>query len=115
MPLSRRGPGPVFVYESIVATRRWQLYALRFLFVLGLSAQLWPWAGILTGSMSQFAGPNAGGLTMRQLAALGAVLLLRDRHGSARPRALGCAGRDCRIDLPGSCSGYAHPHVRAPI
>ena len=24
MPLLRWGPGPVFVYESIVATRRWQ-------------------------------------------------------------------------------------------
>ena len=28
MPL-RWGPGPVFVHESIAATRRWQLYALR--------------------------------------------------------------------------------------
>ena len=35
MPL-RFGPGPVFIHESIAATRRWQLYALRSLFVLGL-------------------------------------------------------------------------------
>ncbi len=40
MPLLRWGPGPVFVYESIAATRRWQLYALRALFVLGLLAGL---------------------------------------------------------------------------
>jgi len=25
----RVGPGPVFVYEWLTATRRWQLYALR--------------------------------------------------------------------------------------
>ena len=35
MPL-RFGPGPVFIHESIAATRRWQLYALRSFFVLGL-------------------------------------------------------------------------------
>jgi ABC-type transport system involved in multi-copper enzyme maturation permease subunit len=35
MPL-RFGPGPVFIHESIAATRRWQLYALRSLFVCGL-------------------------------------------------------------------------------
>ena len=39
MPM-RLGPGPVFVHESIAATRRWQLYALRALFVLGLLAGL---------------------------------------------------------------------------
>ncbi len=30
------GPGPVFVYEWITSARRWQPYALRSLFVLGL-------------------------------------------------------------------------------
>ena len=39
MPL-RWGPGPVFVHESIAATRRWQLYALRSVFVLSLLAAL---------------------------------------------------------------------------
>jgi ABC-type transport system involved in multi-copper enzyme maturation permease subunit len=39
MPL-RWGPGPVFVYESIAATRRRQFYALRSLFVFGLLASL---------------------------------------------------------------------------
>ena len=32
MPM-RLGPGPVFVYEWLTAARRWQLYALRVLFV----------------------------------------------------------------------------------
>jgi ABC-type transport system involved in multi-copper enzyme maturation permease subunit len=34
------GPGPVFLYEWIIASRRWQGYALRSLFVLGLLAAL---------------------------------------------------------------------------
>jgi ABC-type transport system involved in multi-copper enzyme maturation permease subunit len=34
------GAGPVFVYEWITASRRWQAYALRSLFVLGLLAAL---------------------------------------------------------------------------
>src|SRR5262245_56351891 len=34
------GPGPVFVYEWITASRRWQGYAMRSLFVLGLMAAL---------------------------------------------------------------------------
>ena len=33
-------PGPVFVYESIAATRRWQVYALRACFVLALLVSL---------------------------------------------------------------------------
>ena len=70
MPHVRWGPGPVFVYESIVATRRWQLYALRFLFVLGLlSALALGW--YVTVFLDQIDGTNAGGLTMRQLASLG--------------------------------------------
>src|SRR5579875_3304824 len=34
------GPGPVFVYDWITSARRWQGYALRSLFVLGLLAAL---------------------------------------------------------------------------
>ena len=30
---TRLGPGPVFVYEWLTTSRRWQLYALRALFV----------------------------------------------------------------------------------
>ncbi len=36
----RLGPGPVFVYEWLTATRRWQLYALRALFVAAILAGL---------------------------------------------------------------------------
>ncbi len=32
----RLGPGPVFEFECITSSRRWQLYATRALFVLGL-------------------------------------------------------------------------------
>ena len=32
------GPGPVFMYEWIISARRWQPYAVRSLFVLGLLA-----------------------------------------------------------------------------
>ena len=54
MPL-RWGPGPVFAYESIAATRRWQTYLLRSLFVLGLLAGLgmgWLLLSMEQGSLS---------------------------------------------------------------
>jgi ABC-type transport system involved in multi-copper enzyme maturation permease subunit len=38
--MPRLSPGPVFVHESIAAARRWQNYALRSFFVLGLLAGL---------------------------------------------------------------------------
>jgi ABC-type transport system involved in multi-copper enzyme maturation permease subunit len=61
------GPGPVFVYESIAATRRWQLYALRSLFVLGLLVGLsLAWFVVRTG----FGEPGAN-LPIKQLASLG--------------------------------------------
>ena len=42
----RLGPGPVFAYEWLVATRRWQLYALRALFVvLVLVGMMLAWYG----------------------------------------------------------------------
>ena len=43
--MPRLSPGPVFVHESIAAARRWQNYALRSVFVLGLLAGL----GVLWG------------------------------------------------------------------
>jgi ABC-type transport system involved in multi-copper enzyme maturation permease subunit len=36
----RIGPGPVFIYESLILARRWQVYAGRALFVLALLAGL---------------------------------------------------------------------------
>ncbi len=65
MPM-RWGPGPVFVHESIAATRRWQVYALRSFFVLGLlTAMALAW--YLLGSSPAF----HKGSTLQQLAALG--------------------------------------------
>jgi ABC-type transport system involved in multi-copper enzyme maturation permease subunit len=66
MPV-RFGPGPVFIYESIAAARRWQLYALRSLFVLGLLAGM----GLAWNTTAVQRGPSAGGVTISQLAALG--------------------------------------------
>ena len=67
MPMSPRwGPGPVFVHESIAATRRWQFFALRSLFVFGLLA------GLAVGGLVFFGGVRTQGeLTIKQLAALG--------------------------------------------
>ena len=68
MPM-RLGPGPVFVHESIAATRRWQLYALRALFVLGLLAGL----GIVGFLTWLEAGKPVGSVSLQQLAELGEV------------------------------------------
>jgi ABC-type transport system involved in multi-copper enzyme maturation permease subunit len=67
-PMSVRfGPGPVFIYESIAAARRWQFYTLRSLFVLGLLASL----GLAWYTTAVQSGASAGALTISQLAALG--------------------------------------------
>ena len=63
MPL-HLGPGPVFVHESIAATRRWQLYALRSFFVLGLLAALaLVWLPVCFGK-----GHPVGSISIKQLA-----------------------------------------------
>ena len=36
----RLGPGPVFVFEGVTSARRWQIYAVRALFVTGLLAAM---------------------------------------------------------------------------
>ena len=63
MPL-RLGPGPVFVYESIAATRRWQLYALRSFFVLSLLAALF----VIWIFVSLEQGSPAGTISIKDLA-----------------------------------------------
>ena len=35
---TRLGPGPVFAYDWLIATRRWQLYAVRAGFVCAILA-----------------------------------------------------------------------------
>lgn len=50
------GPGPIFVYEWITGTRRWQLYATRALFVTALLvalASVWESSGAGTGTIRQ--------------------------------------------------------------
>ena len=66
MPM-RLGPGPVFVHESIAATRRWQLYALRALFVLGLLAGL----GAVWLLVWQELGARGRSVDLKELAELG--------------------------------------------
>jgi ABC-type transport system involved in multi-copper enzyme maturation permease subunit len=66
MPL-RWGPGPAFVHESIATTRRWQLYALRSLFVLGLLAGL----GIGWLLLCMDVGKPVGSINLKELAKLG--------------------------------------------
>jgi len=63
----RLGPGPVFVHESIAATGRWQLYALRALFVMGLLAGL----GIVWLVVWLEEGKPFGSVTLQELAQLG--------------------------------------------
>ena len=78
MPM-RLGPGPVFVYEWLTATRRWQLYALRVLFV----------GAILVGLAFvwyQMAHRHRGvreTASLAELADYGEVDLLDDRRGSS--------------------------------
>ncbi len=66
MPI-RWGPGPVFIHESIVASRRWQPYALRSLLVLVILAAL----ALVFLTMSSRVGPSSVVDPIRTLAALG--------------------------------------------
>src|SRR4051812_24491378 len=63
---SRVGLGPVFRYEWLTTTRRWQLYAIRSLFVSAILATIaWMW---LTNR------PQTEILTTRQLASVGIAI-----------------------------------------
>jgi hypothetical protein len=63
-------PSPVFVYEWITSTRRWQVYALRSLFVLGLLV-----ATMLIG-LSREAVESGGPARLRALAEVGERLFV---------------------------------------
>src|SRR3954447_4882697 len=62
-PRGWRGLGPVFVYEWLTASRRWQCYALRSLLVLLLLLGL---SGVWLGSHD-----GAGELSIQQVAEIG--------------------------------------------
>jgi ABC-type transport system involved in multi-copper enzyme maturation permease subunit len=66
MPL-RWGPGPVFIHESIAATRRWQLYGLRAFFVLCLLMAL----GLVWLLACLEEGKPVGSISIKQLAQSG--------------------------------------------
>ena len=64
---SRIGPGPVFVYESLIFARRWQVYAGRALFVLALLIGLWAaWWSNLNGPASSGSRTGPGRATGRR-------------------------------------------------
>ncbi|MDE2507504.1 MAG: hypothetical protein KGM43_09850, partial [Planctomycetota bacterium] len=53
----RRGPGPVFQYEMILLARRWQQYAARVVFALGLMVGLvCAWYSVMDRQRAQIAG-----------------------------------------------------------
>lgn len=73
----RISPGPVFVYESLLAARRWQHYAGRALFVLMILVGLWiVWANSETQGNVAMATPTgqivyAQNTSLQQLAKVG--------------------------------------------
>ena len=80
----RWGTGPVFVYESITAARRWQGYALRSLFVLSMLVAL----GIVWQTSNVPSSPYAGVYARRELAKLGERI--RATHPQLRQHDLLC-------------------------
>ena len=68
----RVGPGPVFIYESLIFARRRQVYAGRVLFVLAMLAGLWIswWNNVDTPGPGQPLGSRPG--TLQALARAGA-------------------------------------------
>jgi ABC-type transport system involved in multi-copper enzyme maturation permease subunit len=60
----RVGPGPVFIYESLIFARRRQVYAGRVLFVLAILAGLWIawWNNVGTPGPGQPLGSGPGAL-----------------------------------------------------
>ena len=69
---SQVGPGPVFLYESLIFARRWQVYAGRVLFVLAILIGLsiaW-WNNVATPGLGQPLGARPG--TLQALARAGA-------------------------------------------
>ena len=94
-----KGPGPVFAFELLTTSRRWQVYAVRSVFVAGLLAGLgavW-WGNVAGRSLESIRQQVEVGRRFHQaIAATQLALAL-----------LGRAGGDGRGDLPGQDPGDA--------
>ena len=93
----RWGPGPVFIYECLTSSRRWQTYAARS---FGVAALLVAMATIAWSNDAMLGGQIAAGIR----AARRVLLLRADRRGAGAGDARR-AGGDCRGDLPGPSRG----------
>ena len=67
----RLGPGPVFVYEWLTTSRRWQLYALRAAFVCAILAGM-----IFISRIQQRPIPAGPNVSLQELASYGQTLYL---------------------------------------
>ena len=99
----RIGVGPVFVYEWITSSRRWQIYALRSLFVTALLLAL---VSIWMNTNRTFYAS-----AIRYLAALGEGFFLAVSRHAAHAGAAGGPGGDGGRDLSGPGAGNAHAHA----
>jgi C-terminal processing protease CtpA/Prc/ABC-type transport system involved in multi-copper enzyme maturation permease subunit len=68
---TRLGLGPVFAYEWLIATRRWQLYASRAVFVLAILAGM-----VFISEMIWRNSPAGGTTTLEEMASYGQSLYL---------------------------------------
>ena len=101
----RIGPGPVFVYESLIFCRRWQVYAGRALFVLAILIGLWAawWSNLNGPAYGQPFGTRPG--NMQALAQPASRSSGAGRH-PAHVGPPGGAGGDRRGDLPRPGAGH---------
>ena len=106
----RWGPGPVFVHESIAATRRWQLYAL------GRSSSwaFWPlWHDLVCYWLHERIRRSECRRDHDQgsLPALGQYFYYAIATAQLTLVLLVAPAATAGCDLPGPCAGYAHAHV----
>ena len=99
----RWGLGPVFLYECLANSRRWQTYAIRS---VGVAVLL---AAIATIAMSQHG--DRPGARVAGICRTGRVVLLRDHRRGADPGDAGRPGGDRRGHLRGPRPRDPDPHA----